>query len=210
MGSLFRRSIGPLAIIVFLALAVIAQQSQPTTPPAQAPASGSLEAEGANNSLSPEAEDKLIREVRHELIMLPYYNVFDNLSFKVDGRTVVLEGQVTKPVLKTDAGNVVKRIEGVDKVINNIEVLPPSPMDDRIRRAVYQSIYSYGPLFKYGNMSVPPIHIIVKNGRVTLEGVVDSESDKNLAGIRANQVPGTFQVTNNLRVVSGGNAPKKK
>jgi hyperosmotically inducible protein len=193
-----------------LALAVIAQQSQPTTPPAQAPASGSLEAEGANNSLSPEAEDKLIREVRHELIMLPYYNVFDNLSFKVDGRTVVLEGQVTKPVLKTDAGNVVKRIEGVDKVINNIEVLPPSPMDDRIRRAVYQSIYSYGPLFKYGNMSVPPIHIIVKNGRVTLEGVVDSESDKNLAGIRANQVPGTFQVTNNLRVVSGGNAPKKK
>jgi hyperosmotically inducible protein len=210
MGSWFRRLIGPLAIILFLALAVIAQQSQPTTQPAQAPASGSLEAEGANNSLSPEAEDKLIREVRHELIMLPYYNVFDNLSFKVDGRTVVLEGQVTKPVLKTDAGNVVKRIEGVDKVINNIEVLPPSPMDDRIRRDVYQSIYSYGPLFKYGNMSVPPIHIIVKNGRITLEGVVDSESDKNLAGVRANQVPGTFQVTNNLRVVSGSNVPKKK
>ena len=210
MKSWFRRSIGLLAIILLLALPEIAQQSQPTTQPAQAPTSGNLEAEGANNSLSPEAQDKLVREVRHELIMLPYYNVFDNLLFKVDGRTVVLEGQVTKPVLKADAGNVVKRIEGVDKVINNIEVLPPSPMDDRIRQAVYRSIYSYAPLFKYGNMSVPPIHIIVRNGRVTLEGVVDSEGDKNLAGIRANQVPGTFQVTNNLRVVPSGNPPKKK
>jgi hyperosmotically inducible protein len=109
--------------------------------------------------------------------------------------------------VKSDAGNSVKRIEGVEKVVNNIDVLPPSPMDDRIRRAVYRSIYSYGPLFKYGGMAVPPIHIIVKGGRVTLEGVVDNEIDKNLAGMRANQVPGTFQMTNNLRVV---NSSRKK
>lgn len=178
--------------------------------PAQAQAQASTgPANDANNALSPEAEDKLIREVRHELIMLPYYGVFDNLEFRIDGRTVTLEGQVTKPVLKSDAGNVVKHIEGVEKVVNNIETLPPSPMDDRIRRAVYNSIYSYGPLFKYGNMTVPPIHIIVKNGRITLVGVVDSEQDKNMAGIRANMVPGTFQVTNNLRVVNSSNTPKK-
>jgi len=147
--------------------------------------------------------------VRHELIMLPYYGVFDNLVFRVDGRTVTLMGQVTNPTLKSDAERSVKRIEGVEKVVNNLEVLPPSPMDDRTRKAVYRAIYSYGPLFKYGNMAVPPIHIIVKNGRVTLEGVVDNETDKNLAGMRANQVPGTFQVTNNLRVVNPGNSKKK-
>jgi hyperosmotically inducible protein len=192
-----------------------AQSSQPATsnPPSsqsQMQASSSDQANDANNALTPEAEDKLVREVRHELIMLPYYGVFDNLEFRVDGRTVTLQGQVTRPVLKSDAENVVKRIEGVDKVVNNIEVLPPSPMDDRIRRAVYNSIYSYGPLFKYGNMAVPPIHIIVKNGRITLVGVVDSEQDKQLAGMRANQVPGTFQVTNNLRVVTSSNSGKKK
>jgi hyperosmotically inducible protein len=142
--------------------------------------------------------------------MLPYYGVFDNLAFRIAGRTVILEGQVAQPVVKSDAGNSVKRIEGVEKVVNNIEVLPPSPIDDRIRRAVYQSIYSYGPLFKYGHMAVPPIHIIVKNGRVTLEGVVDNETDKNLAGMRANQVPGTFQVTNNLRVVGNSGQGKQK
>jgi hyperosmotically inducible protein len=142
--------------------------------------------------------------------MLPYFGVFDNLSFRIQGRTVILEGQVVRPVVKSDAENSVKHIEGVEKVINNIEVLPPSPMDDRIRRAVYQSIYSYGPLFKYGGMAVPPIHIIVRNGRVTLEGVVDSEADKNMAGLRANQVPGTFQITNNLRVVNSGGQGKKK
>ena len=102
------------------------------------------------------------------------------------------------------------KIEGVDKVINNIEVLPPSPMDDKLRRQVYRAIYSYGPLFKYGGMAVPPIHIICKGGRVTLVGVVDNETDKNLAGLRANQVPGIFQVTNNLRVVPSDDSNKKK
>jgi hyperosmotically inducible protein len=187
------------------------------TPPAPSPAPSNdqsvqtqTQAQQANETLSPESQDRLVREVRHELIMLPYFGVFDNLSFRIQGRTVILEGQVVRPVVKSDAGNSVKHIEGVEKVINNIEVLPPSPMDDRIRRAVYQSIYSYGPLFKYGGMAVPPIHIIVRNGRVTLEGVVDSEADKNMAGLRANQVPGTFQITNNLRVVNSGGQGKKK
>ncbi len=164
----------------------------------------------ANETLSPESQDRLIREVRHELIMLPHYNVFDNLTFGINGRTVTLNGQVVQAVTKSDAENSVKHIEGVEKVINNIEVLPPSNQDDRIRRELYRSIYSYGPLFKYGNMSVPPIHIIVKNGRVTLEGVVDSEADKNYATVRASQVPGTFAVTNNLRVISSNNQSSKK
>jgi hyperosmotically inducible protein len=179
-------------------------QSVQTKPNTTAPA------QQANETLSPESQDRLVREVRHELIMLPYFGVFDNLSFRIQGRTVILEGQVVRPVVKSDAENSVKHIEGVEKVINNIEVLPPSPMDDRIRRAVYQSIYSYGPLFKYGGMAVPPIHIIVKGGRVTLDGVVDSEADKGLAGMRANQVPDTFQITNNLRVVNSGGQGKKK
>ena len=164
----------------------------------------------ANETLSPESQDKLVREVRHELIMLPYYGVFDNLTFGIDGRTVTLNGQVVQPVTKSDAENAVKHIEGVEKVINNIEILPPSNMDDRIRRQVYNSIYSYGPLFKYGNMAVPPIHIIVRNARITLDGVVDSESDKSYAGVRANMVPGTFGVTNNLRVIPSTNDKKNK
>ncbi len=204
-------------VVVFLVLmcfAVLGPAQQAQTPSndqsVQTQPNAASQSQEANEALSPESQNRLIKEVRHELIMLPYYNVFDNLAFRVDGRTVILEGQVTNPVVKSDAGNAVKRIEGVEKVVNNIEVLPPSPMDDRIRREVYRSIYSFGPLFKYGNMAVPPIHIIVKNGRVTLEGVVDSEADKNLAGMRANQVPGTFQITNNLRVVNSSNQSKKK
>ncbi len=198
--------------LVSLIMVVGAQATQPTQAENQSsqmqPNSNSQSLE-ADEALSPEAENQLIKEVRHKLVMLPYYSVFDNLEYRVDGRTVTLAGQVVQPVLKSDAENVVKRIEGVDKVINNIEVLPPSPMDDRIRRQVYNAIYSYGPLFKYGHMAVPPIHIIAKNGRITLEGVVDSESDKNLAGMRANQVPGTFQVTNNLRVVPPSSGKQK-
>ena len=208
------RALG-LVFLVVLGFAVlgVAQQAQPVPSndqSVQTQPNSAAQSQAANETLSPESQDRLVKEVRHELIMLPYYDVFDNLAFRVDGRTVILEGQVVKPVVKSDAGNSVKRIEGVEKVVNNIEVLPPSPMDDRIRRAVYQSIYSYGPLFKYGGMAVPPIHIIVKGGRVTLEGVVDNETDKGLAGMRANQVPSTFQVTNNLRVVSSSGQGKKK
>ena len=143
--------------------------------------------------------DRIAKEVRHELVMLPYYNVFDNLAFKVDGSTVTLLGQVARPTLKSDAENVVKRVEGVEKVVNNIEVLPTSPNDDRIRIAVYRAIYGQTALQRYGFQSVPPIHIIVNNGNVTLEGVVANEGDKNLANIAANGVSGVFSVKNNLR-----------
>jgi hyperosmotically inducible protein len=142
----------------------------------------------------------LNQEVRHELVMLPYYSIFDNLAYRVDGSTVTLFGQVTRPTLKSDAANVVKRLEGVTQVVNNIEVLPLSSMDDRIRIATYRAIYGYGPLQRYALGALPPIHIIVKNGNVTLEGAVANQGDKNIANIRANGVPGVFSVHNDLRV----------
>src|SRR5262249_44905558 len=143
----------------------------------------------------------IAKEVRHELVMLPYYSVFDNLEYKVEGDRVVLAGQVVRPTLKSDAENVVKSIEGVSSVKNDIEVLPTSPMDDRLRLTLYRTIYGENGLHRYGIASVPSIHIIVKNGHVTLEGVVDNETDKNLAGIRANGVANVFSVENNLRIV---------
>jgi len=145
-------------------------------------------------------QDRIVREVRHELVMLPYYGVFDNLAYRVQDGAVTLMGQVTRPTLKSDAENVVKRIEGVNQVVNNIEVLPLSPNDDRIRIAVYRAVYGQVGLDRYALQAVPPIHIIVNNGQVTLTGVVATEADKNLAGIRANGVPGVFSLTNNLQV----------
>jgi len=145
----------------------------------------------------------LTHEVRHELVMLPFYTVFDNLQYRVDGAKVTLLGQVNTPTLKSDAEYAVKHIEGVEAVDNQLEVLPTSPFDDQIRSATYRSIYSFASLQMYGVRSVPPIHIIVNNGHVTLEGSVASESDKNVAGIRANTVPGVFSITNNLRVDNG-------
>jgi hyperosmotically inducible periplasmic protein len=144
----------------------------------------------------------LKREVRHELLMLPYYSVFDWLEFEVQGDSeVILQGQVTRPTLKSDAENVVKRIEGVENVTNRIEVLPLSPNDDRIRRAVYGTLFNFNsPLHRYGLGAVPSIHIIVKNGHVTLKGVVDRQADSNLAKIRVNGVPGIFSVNNQLTV----------
>jgi hyperosmotically inducible protein len=152
----------------------------------------------ANNKVQP--EKPLAEKVRHELVMLPYYNVFDNLQYQVNGNEVTLSGQVTRPVLKSDAENVVKHIAGVAAVHNNIEVLPLSPMDDQIRRAEFRSIYSKAPLSRYGYGPVPPIHIIVRNGNVTLTGFVNNEMDRNIANIAANQVAGVFSVTNNLQV----------
>jgi hyperosmotically inducible protein len=145
-------------------------------------------------------QDRIAREVRHELVMLPYYGVFDNLAYRVDGHTVTLLGQVSRPTLKSDAGNVVKRIEGVEKVDNQIQVLPVSPMDDRLRLAEYRAIYGHPGLDRYALQAVPPIHIIVNNGKVTLEGVVANQADKDLATVRANTVSGVFSVVNNLRV----------
>ncbi len=150
------------------------------------------------------AEQRIAKEVRHEILMLPYYDVFDYIAFKVSGYNVTLMGQVTRPTLKSDAGNVVKKIEGVEKVENQIEVLPPSPMDDGLRLRLFRAIYGYAPLEKYALGTIKPIRIIVKSGRVTLEGVVDNETDKNLVNIRANGVSGIFSVTNNLQVVKPG------
>jgi len=133
-------------------------------------------------------------------VLLPYYTVFDNLAFKVDGGTVTLLGQVTRPTLKSDAGRVVGAIEGVEKVNNEIEVLPLSPNDDRVRLAVYRAIFGTMGLDRYALAAVPSIHVIVKNGHITLEGVVSTEGDKNLAGMAAKGAPGGFSVTNNLRI----------
>jgi len=146
------------------------------------------------------SDDRIIREVRHELVMLPYYGVFDNLAYRVDGASVTLIGQVTRPTLKSDAANVVKRIEGVDKVDNQIRVLPLSSLDDHSRLAVYRAIYGQPGLDRYALQAIPPIHIIVDSGKVALEGVVSTRADKDLANIRANGVPGVFSVTNNLQV----------
>jgi hyperosmotically inducible protein len=150
---------------------------------------------------SAKSQDRITREVRHELLMLPYFGVFDYIAYKVDGPTVTLLGAVVRPTTKSDAENAVKHIEGVEKVDNQIEVLPPSPMDDGLRIRLYHEIYGYPALEKYALGVQKPIRIIVKMGRVTLEGVVDNETDKNLAGLRANSVPGIFSVTNNLQVV---------
>jgi hyperosmotically inducible protein len=146
------------------------------------------------------ANQHLIKEVRHELVMLPNVNIFDNLEFRVDGNNVTLLGQVTRPVLKKDAENVVKHVEGVGQVINQIEVLPPSPNDDQIRRATYMALVRQASFQIYFMQSLPPIRIIVKNGNVTLEGVVATKADSDLAKITANGVPGVFSVTNNLKV----------
>jgi len=148
-------------------------------------------------------EIAIAKEVRHELLMLPWYSLFDDLEFSVNGRTVTLSGFVTgeHAVTKSDAENVVKRIEGVEKVINNIQVLPPSPMDSRIREQAYLALSRAGGLSRYFWEAAPSIHIIVRNGRLTLAGFVNSEGDKNLATITANTLPDVFQVTNELRVV---------
>ena len=185
----FVRNRGVLALAAFLV--VVPLQAQKAKEKGGAPANS-----GAR------AQDRIIREVRHELVMLPYYGVFDNLSYRVDGGSVTLMGQVTRPTLKSDAGNVVKGIEGVERVDNQIQVLPLSPMDDGLRLAAYRAIYGHPGLDRYAMQAVPPIHIIVDNGKVTLEGVVATQSDKDTAGIRANRVSGVFSVVNNLRVES--------
>jgi len=169
-----------VALLLFVAAVVPAAEGQP---------------------LDQKSLDRITKEVRHELVMLPFYGVFDNLAYKVDADgTVTLLGQVARPTLKSSAENVVKRIEGVEKVVNNIEILPTSINDDRIRRATYRAIYGNSVLAPYQLRAVPPIHIIVKNGRVTLEGVVARQMEKQIAGTQANRVSGVFSVTNNLQV----------
>lgn len=171
--------IGAISLLTFAILGLAQDREQPTA----------------------KSQERITKEVRHQLLMLPYFGVFDNISFKVDGYTVTLLGEVVRPSLKSDAGDAAKRVEGVEKVDNQIDVLPPSPMDNGLRRRLYREIYGYPALQKYALGVQKPIRIIVKNGRVTLEGVVDNDADKNFAGVRANSVPGIFSVTNNLQVV---------
>jgi hyperosmotically inducible protein len=152
-------------------------------------------------SANPPAQD-LTSQVRHQLVMIPYYSVFDDLNYSVDSSTgvVTLVGAVTQPVVKDDAVRSVKHLPGVTQVVDHIQVLPLSTFDNRIRRAEYRSIYGFAGFYRYGMGTQPSIHIIVENGHVTLVGVVDSQADKDTANIRANMVPGVFSVTNNLRV----------
>jgi len=154
-----------------------------------------------STALSQKGVDRIVKEVHHELVMLPFYGVFDNLLYKVspDG-TLTLLGEVSRPTLKSDAERAVRDIEGVERVDNQIKVLPVSPNDDRIRRATYRKIYGHNVLSQYQLRAVPPIHIIVENGHVTLEGVVARQMEKQVAGVQANSVSGVFSVENNLRV----------
>ncbi len=152
----------------------------------------------AHNKGAGSSSNYVQREVRHELMSVPWYSVFDIIKYNVSGDEVTLMGAVVNPTVKSDAENAVKHIEGVGKVNNQIEVLPPSPMDDQIRRAEYRAIYSQGTLSRYGVGALQSIHIIVKGGHVTLEGEVDNQADKNAANIYANGVPNVFSVTNNL------------
>jgi hyperosmotically inducible protein len=154
-----------------------------------------------STALSQKGVDRVMKEVRHELVMLPFYDVFDNLAYNVssDG-TVTLLGEASRPTLKSDAERAVRHIEGVERVDNQIKVLPVSPNDDRIRRATYRKIYGHSVLSQYQLRAVPPIHIIVENGHVTLEGVVARQMEKQVAGMQANTVSGVFSVKNNLRV----------
>jgi hyperosmotically inducible protein len=181
LGEVFMTRLRLFAALLLTVLAVVSAQAQDHAP-------------------SGKGSDRIAREVRHELVMLPYYSVFDNLAYKVDGYSVTLEGQVTRPTTKSDAEKAVKKIEGVENVVNNIEVLPLSPMDDQIRRAVYRAVYSQPGLEMYSLRAVPTIHIIVKNGHVTLAGAVANGADKQRAGIAANAVSGVFSVTNDLLV----------
>lgn len=158
-----------------------------------------------HNATEPAGSNKgalsLTDQVRHELVMLPYFGVFNDLGFAIqDSNTVVLTGQVVRPILKSEAEAAVRRIQGISKVVDNIEVLPLSPFDDAIRLRTYRAIFSRPGFEKYADQAVKPIRIIVKNGHVTLDGFVGSQMDKTLANIAARSVPGVFSVTDNLQI----------
>jgi len=145
------------------------------------------------------SQQQMMKKIRKELVTLPYYGVFDNLAYQVDGSTVTLSGQVVHPSTRSDAEKRVARIDGVTRVINQIEVLPLSPSDESIRIRTYRTVFRAGGLYRYALGANPSIHIVVNRGHVTLEGVVSNEGDRRLAYITASGVPGVFSVTNNLR-----------
>lgn len=178
---------------VFAAAVLVLAMFLSVVPMASAGAASTREVSGNESWLS--------EQVRHNLVVLPWYGVYDNLQFRVlNDHEVILEGQVVNPVTKDDAEKAVRRIEGGTRVTNNIEVLPLSLFDNRIRRAEYRTIYSQPQLSRYSLGVVPQIHIIVKSGHVTLEGTVDNEADRNVAALMASEVPGVFSVTNHLQV----------
>ena len=179
--------------IILVAGLTQAQTNQPSAP-------GGPQ-DSRTQALSQSGTERIAKEVHHELVLLPYYGVFDNLAYRVSpDETVTLVGQVARPTLKSDAENAIKHIEGVERVDNQIQVLPTSPMDDQIRLATYRAIYGNSVLSPYQLRAVPPIHIIVNQGHVTLEGVVAKQMDKQVAEMQAKSVPNVFSVTNNLRV----------
>ena len=184
-----------ILVVLFLSLATYANNC--TAQEAQNDSAQSTR----SAALSPKGVERVMKEVHHELVMLPFYGVFDNLLYKVspDG-TLTLLGEASRPTLKSDAERVVREIEGVERVDNQIKVLPVSPNDDRIRRATYRKIYGHSVLSQYQLRAVPPIHIVVDNGHVMLEGVVARQMEKQVAGMQANSVSGVFSVENNLRV----------
>ena len=182
---------------VLLAMALFA------APAARAAAASHEQSQTLHQTRDPaRIQQRLENQIRHELVTLPFYSIFDSLEYRVDGNRVTLSGQVVHATLRSDAERAVKRIEVVESVVNNIEILPPSTFDDRIRRAVYRAVYGDPVLRHYAVGSQDPIHIIVKNGHVTLLGKVNTEMEKNVAYLRANGVPGTFSVSDNLRVES--------
>lgn len=159
-------------------------------------------AEAATNARLSASQDKAVlsREIHHQLQVLPFYSVFDYISFSLKGNIVVLTGSVLRASLKTDAEQAVKSLEGVAAVQNQIQILPTSPADDELRRNIYRAIYEHPSLEHYAIQTLPPIRIIVNNGNVTLEGAVDSQGDKNTAGAKAGNVAGLRGVSNNLVV----------
>jgi hyperosmotically inducible protein len=159
----------------------------------------------APQSSTQQSEDlATLKEIRKKLVTLPYYGVFDNLAYKLEGDTLILYGQVVRPSTRKDAERRVKKIEGIEQVVNKIEVLPLSGFDDRIRVRAFRALFRFGSLYRYAAGVNPSIHIIVKGGHVTLEGVVANKSDSQLAYIAVNQVPDVFSVTNNLRIEGKG------
>ncbi len=145
-----------------------------------------------------------LREIRKKLVTLPYYGVFDNLAYKLEGDTVILYGQVVRPSTRKDAERRVRKIEGIEQVVNKIEVLPLSGFDDRIRVRAFRALFRTGGLYRYAAGVNPAIHIIVKGGHITLEGVVANKTDSQLAYFAVNGVPEVFSVTNNLRIEEKG------
>jgi hyperosmotically inducible protein len=214
------------AALVLVSAPAIAQNSS------SAAQNGNTAEQNNSNTWSPELAANIVKQIRNKITSLPDYSVFDSLRFGFKGKTVVLKGYASRPTLKSEAGNVVKGIEGVEGVDNEIQVLPPSPNDDRIRVALYRRIYSQPMLRKYtssepgfgegpsvareagGITADPPIgyhaiHIIVNNGHVILTGVVDSKTDADVAAIQANSTPGVFSVENDIQVADNGEQQKK-